>query len=262
MRSLRALPALLILAAAPLPAPAQESLLSNGSNGAVEIEAEDGIEWLRNLRQYRAHGNATARRGGVTVVADTLTAYYREKGGHKKIFRLDADGHVLITSNDSQASGDKAVYYVDKQVAVLVGEALQMVTGQETITAEESLEYWDGRRIAVARGDALVIENDRRLKAGVLTAFIGRTAEGRSRFTRIDATGGVHISTPTDIVTGKEGVYIVAEEKATLCGGVKITQGQNQLNGECAVVNIKTGRSKLQGSGSGDKVKGLILRTE
>ena len=75
------------------------------------------------------------------------------------------------------------------------------------------------------------------------------TVQGQS--VRIDATGGVHVSTPTDIVTGNEGVYMVDEEKATVCGNVKITRDTNQLNGECAVVNMKTGRSTLQGGGTG-----------
>lgn len=242
---------------------AQEGIVSNDGDGAIEIEADDGIEWIRDLQQYRAYGNATAKRDGVTIVADTLIAYYREEDGRQVIFRLDAENNVVITSDGSEASGDKAVYHMDKKVAVLVGEDLQMVTDSGTITAEESLEYWEERRIAVARGNALVIQNERRLKAGVLTAFITDDEKtGSARVTRIDATGGVHISTPTDIVTGNEGVYMVDEEKATLCGGVKITRDNNQLNGSCAVVNMTTGRSTLTGGGETGKVKGLILPTQ
>lgn len=241
---------------------AQDGLISGSTTGAIEIQAENGIEWLRDQQQYRAYGNATASRDGVTVLADTLTAYYRDQDGKQVIYRLDADGHVVITSGQSEASGDKAVYHLDKQVAVLVGKNLQLVTDQATITAEDSLEYWDGRRIAVARGNALVIQDNRRMKAGVLTAFIEPGKNGKTEVKRIDATSGVHISTPSEIITGSEGVYLVDQEKATICGDVKITRGKNQLNGECAVVNMKTGRSKLQGKGAGDKVKGLILQTE
>lgn len=246
------------------PVSAQEGLLSDDGEGGIEIEADDGIEWIRDQQQYRAYGNATAKRGGVTVVADTLIAHYREDDGKQIVYRLDAEGSVVLVSNQSEASGDKAVYHLDRKVAVLVGQDLQLVTDRGTITAEESLEYWEERSIAVARGNALVIQQDRRLKAGVLTAFIepgDENSDGKTRVTRIDATGGVHISTPTDIVTGDEGVYMVAEERVTLCGGVKITRDQNQLNGDCAVVDMRTGRSTLQGK-SGEKVQGLILRTE
>ncbi len=233
--------------------------LSDGDK-PIEIEADDGIEWLREEQLYNARGNATATQGDFTVRADLLTAHYKSTGGSQKIYRLDAVQNVVITSGINEASGDKAVYHMEKQVAVLVGENLQLVTGQGTITAEESLEYWQGRSLAVARGNATIIQDDRRLRAGVLTAFVEKDAKtGSSTVTRIDATGGVHISTPTDIVRGREGVYDVASEQITLCGDVKITRDKNQLNGNCATVDMKTGRSRLEGGKN--KVKGLILQT-
>lgn len=230
--------------------------------GAIEILADDGIEWLRDQRRYIARGNATAIRSGVTVRADTLTAHYRGgEGGEKQaIYRLDADGSVVITSDGTKAVGDKGVYHMDDKVAVLVGDNLKMINDRATITAKESLEYWDARQLAVARGDATVIENENRLVADVLTAHIKPGASGKQEVERIDALGGVHISTKTEIVRGEEGVYEVPKQIATVCGNVKITRGENQLNGDCAVVDLKTGRSRLTG-GSG-KVKGLILPSQ
>lgn len=265
-----ALIALVTLAGAG-PARAQDGVLGgDGEEGAIEITAEDGIEWFRDAKQYRARGQATATRGRLKITADTLIAYYRggENGERQVIFRLDAVGSVEVSSPDGVALGDKGVYHVEKQVAVLVGEDLQLTTENAVITAEESLEYWEARSLAVARGDALVRREDQRLKAGVLTAFIrqpeakGGGADGRPTgdVERIDATGGVHVSTKTEIVTGREGVYDVPNERVTLCGEVKITREQNQLNGECAVVDMKTGRSRLEGRG--EKVQGLILPTQ
>ena len=135
-----------------------------------------------------------------------------------------------------------------------------MVNERAVITAKESLEYWDARQLAVARGEATVVENENRLVADILTAYIRPGATGKQEVERIDALGGVHISTKTEIVRGDEGVYEVPKQVATVCGNVKITRGENQLNGDCAVVDLKTGRSRLSG-GSG-KVKGLILPTQ
>ncbi len=237
------------------------------TGGSVEIEAEDGIEWIRNeatkTGQYHARGNAVARRDGVTIHADELIAYYRAKatGDGQDIFRMDAIGHVIITSEETTAKGDKAVYHVDKQVAVLVGDSLKLTSPSADITAKESLEYWEAKSIAVARGDATVIQGDKILRAGVLTAFIETNMTTKKQdIERIDATSGVHISTPSEIVRGREGVYNLKTEIATLCGDVKITRGQNQLNGECAEVNMKSGRSEIKG-GDG-KVKGLIIPSQ
>ena len=66
---------------------------------------------------------------------------------------------------------------------------------------------------------------------------------------QIDAIKNVVISTPNEIVRASEGVYDVQSGIATLTGSVKITRGQNQLNGESAVVNLNTGVSRLYGGG-------------
>lgn len=264
----RFLPAIALLCgflAVAVPSASQAQGLINTDNqdgSPVEILADDGIEWLRDQRQYIARGNATANRGGVTVRADTLTAHYRggEDGEKQAIYRLDADGSVVITSEGTEAVGDKGVYHIEDKVAVLVGDNLKMTNERAVITAQESLEYWDARQLAVARGDATVIENENRLVADVLTAHIKKAASGKQEVERIDALGHVHISTGTEIVRGEEGVYEVPKQVATVCGNVKITRGENQLNGDCAVVDLKSGRSRLTG-GSG-KVKGLILPTQ
>ena len=65
----------------------------------IEINAEQGIEWQQNNRAYIARGNARAAQGDVAVLADTLTAYYREtENGRTDIWRIDAVGRVRIVT--------------------------------------------------------------------------------------------------------------------------------------------------------------------
>lgn len=254
------LPFVMLLAGMnPRPVSAQDAF-NLSDNESIAIEAEGGIEWLRDQRQYRASGKAVATRGDLSVQAETLIAYYRggEAENTQNIFRVDALDDVVITSRHATAYGDKAVYHVERQIFVLVGADLRLVTDDTVITAEESLEFWQDRNLAVARGKATVSHENNRLRAGALTAFIRADAENAEQaLNRIDATGGVHISTEGEILRGREGVYEVPEQRFTLCGDVKITRGGNQLNGECAVVDMRTGKSRLEG-GDG-KVRGLIL---
>lgn len=232
-------------------------------NTQVEIDAQDGIEWLRDAQRYIARGDATARRGGVTLRAETLTAYYRggKNGERQVIFRLDADSDVIISQGETRAVGDKGVYHVDQSVAVLIGEDLRLESSEAIITADETLEYWEERQLAVARGNATIFQENNRLVASILTAHILPGADGKQAVQRIDALGGVHISTGTEIVRGNEGVYDVPEQTATVCGDVKITRGDNQLNGECAIVDMATGRARLSGGQKGERVKGILLNT-
>lgn len=267
-----------------------QGLLSKGGDAPVTINADNGIEWVRDEKKYIARGNASANRNNATVNADTLTAFYREKkeGGGQEIFRVDADGNVKISTDEQQAVGDKAVYHVDKSVFVLVGKNLKLTSSQGVLTARDSLEYWEEKRLAVARGDAVVVQDGQRVRADVMTAHMDAAADsktdktktkkkkakakpknkttpkksaggdlgfagGDSQIRQVDAFGNVHISLQKAIVRGDTGVYVPSRGVATLCGNVRITSGKNQLNGKCAEVNLRTGIYKLTG-----RAKGLV----
>ncbi len=254
--------AALVLAVAGAPDPAAAQLLQGAGddNVPVTVEADQGIEWIRDSKTYVARGNAKATRGDTQVTADTLTAHYREKpDGTSEIFRIVAEGNVVITTPRERATGDKAVYVLDKSLVRLTGRDLQFRNDQDLITARESLEYWQAKHVAVARGDATAIRENQRIRADVMTAFFEDGKQGKTTLTRVDADGNVVITTPQEVARGNEGVYNALKGTATLNGNVRITRGKNQLNGERAVVNLNTGISRLlPGSKDGGRVKGLF----
>jgi len=219
------------------------------SDQPLEINAQQGIEWNRNDKTYIARGNARAASGDVEVLADVLTAYYREpaKGeqGNTEIYLLEATGNVRINSPEGSVYGDKGQYKLDEQIFVMTGKDLRLISKGDVVTARDSLEYWEGERKAVARGKAHATHEDKQVKADVLTANFKENAEGNLEVHRIDAVGNVEIITAKEYARGREGTYFVDKELATLEGDVKITQGENQLNGNFAEVNMQTGVSKL-----------------
>ncbi len=238
---------------------AQSLGFSRGGDGPIQIEADDGIEWQRANQLYVARGNARAQQGTVTVEADELIAFYRPNAaGENEIFRIDANGNVRILSDDEVARSDKAVYDIDNGVLVMTGDQIQLDTAQDTIVARDSMEYYETRQLAVARGDALAIRGDRRVRADMLTAHFGEGGQ-QAEMERIEALGNVLVSTPTDIVRAEKGEYDPARGIATVTGNVKITRGDTQLNGERAEVNLESGESRLLSSPSGERVRGLFL---
>lgn len=223
----------------------------------VEINAEDGIEWQRDARAYIARGKARARQGEVTVHGDTLIAYYRDAPtGGTEIWRMDAQENVRIVSPDQTAFGDKAVYDVTRGVLVLTGNT-RLVTSEDTITARDSLEFWEKRALAVARGNAIAVRGDKRLRADVLTAHFKRGKNGKSRIHRVEAFDNVLISSPTEIIRSRRAVYNLATGIVVLTGSVKITRGDDQLNGEAAEVNLNSGVSRMLSTGKG-RVRGVF----
>jgi lipopolysaccharide export system protein LptA len=141
----------------------------------IDITADSGIEWQQDKQVYVARGNAVASRGTTQISADTLTAHYRPSKsksaeGGNEVYRLDADGHVVIKGPTQTVTGDQAVYDVDQQIGVVTGKHLKLTTPTDIVTARDSLEWYDQQQVAVARGDALAIRSDRRIRADILTA--------------------------------------------------------------------------------------------
>ncbi|MBC7907468.1 MAG: hypothetical protein H7Y60_12085 [Rhodospirillaceae bacterium] len=243
----------LALALLASPAGAQGFNMSSNNEAQIQVYADDGIEWINDANRVVARGNAKAIRGGVTVVADTLTAYYRQGPGGNEIWRLDADGAVKITSATETATGTKATYDLDKAIFVLRGTPAKLVTPTDTVTAKDTLEYWEKDRLAVARGDAVATNNEKTIKSDTLSARFKEGAKGSLELNRADAYGHVVLITPREQVTGDRGDYNVESGIATVAGSVKITREGNELNGGYAHVNLNTGISKLFGSAPGDK---------
>ncbi|WP_404326262.1 LptA/OstA family protein [Aerophototrophica crusticola] len=254
------------------PADAQPASLELGGKQPVDITAQGGFEFHDKEKVAIARGGATAVQGDVTLKARTLAAYFREApGGANEVYRLAAEGGVEIASPDQTAYGERGVYDLDKGVAVLSGGDLKLVTKQDVVTAKDTLEYWRDQDLAVARGDAVAVRENSRVRADRLVGLMQENAEGQVELTRIDAEGNVVITTPSEVARGDRGTYDIGQKVAILTGNVKITRGRNQLNGNAAEVNLETGISRLLSNppraagaaapapADSDRVRGLFI---
>jgi len=250
--------ALSVLLAAPALAEEQSAAALSGSGAPVAIDA-DSLEYNQTAKTYTARGNAQVEQGGVIIRADVITAAYNEgEGGKTNFTEVHAEGNVHITSGKGEVYGERGVYDVAREVAVLKGSNLRMVMGEDTVTAKDSLEFWQKQNLAVARGTAVAVRGTNRIESDVLTALMAKNAQGSMQVQRIGAEGNVMITTPTEIAQGNTGTYDVAKQLARVDGNVRITRGQNQLNGNRAEVNMATGVSRLLAA-PGQRVRALIV---
>ena len=248
----------------PLRVPAQSlSLGGAGGEMPIEVYAQSGIEWQQDNKQFIARGDARAVRGEVEVLSDELRAYYRETAdGQSEIWRLDALGNVRIVSDSETAYGSRAIYNADQKVLVVDGEKPRLVSGEDTLTATQQLEYWELKQYAVARGDAVATRDKKQVRADVLVAHLRDDAAGKTSVYRVDAYDNVRVRTERETATGDRGVYDVESGIATLTGQVKLVRDDNTLRGCRAEVNLNTGISKLfacpNGQGPG-RVQGTFV---
>lgn len=264
--------------------------LSGGKSGTpLEVYADNGMELSQDLKKVIAHGNAKAIRGNVTVKSDTLIAYYRDKSeapggkapqkpaknagapanpddqsGGSEIWRVEAIDHVTIASPSQTVYGDHADYNIDDSVVVVTGKDLKMVSPTDLITARDSLEYWDQKQQAVARGKAVATRADKSIQGDVLTADFAKDSDGKMAISKAHADKNVVLTTPREVVYGNHADYDVESGMVIITGDVKLVREQNTLDGQYATMNLNTGISKLYpvapgGSSSGSqRVKGVF----
>jgi lipopolysaccharide export system protein LptA len=230
----------------------------SSGNGPVEIDASDGIEWRQDEKVYIARGNARAARGDTSISADSLIAHYRDDAtGKSNIYEVDAVGNVVIVSKDARIVGDHGVYNLDTGGAVLTGSNLKATNKDQFVTARDSLEYWEKQNAVVARGNAKAGNPTQEVKADTLTGYFRTGQNGSKQLYQIEGNGNVVITGKGSIARAAKAIYNMDSDIATLVGGVKISRGPNQINGEKAVYNLKTGQAKVTG-GAG-QVKSLLV---
>ncbi len=242
------------------PVIAHAQTITPAGKDPVEITADGAIEWQRDAHLYRVRGNAMVKQGDTTIKADTIDAAYDPAqaghGGEQNIQTVTAIGHVNITSKDRTITADKGVYNLISGQLMLTGGDLRITSPVMTITAQQSLSYNKTENKASARGNAVVKTPDRTLKAEQIDAWF--TAE--NDLSKASARGRVTITTQQDILQAEQADYNAVTQEAVMTGEVKLTRGQNHLQGGRAIVNLKTGVSQLFGDTTQDAASGGRVR--
>ena len=221
--------------------------LATGNNDQpVEITADNGIEWQRDKQIMIASGKARATRGKARVEADILRAFYKKnKNGGSKLFRLEAIGRVKITSPTQKLTGEMGVYDLTKGILVLTGKKVSLISGKNIITANQQLEFYEKREMAVARKNARANHDGKVLRADTIVALFFKNKNGVTQLSRVQAFENVRLVNNTESIWADKGIYDVNSSIATLDGNVRITRTGSQLSGDSAIINLNTGVSKL-----------------
>ena len=253
---------------------------AKASRGTVTVTADELSAWYRPKKDNAPPAAGRAARASQPPAGETPAGIAGPASAEgNEVYRLRAEGQVHVFTPTDNAWGDQATYDLDRAVLVMTGRSLKLTTPTNTLTARDTLEYWADKRMAVARGDASVLTSDaRRISADTLVAFTAPPRAGppasqpaaaasgavdgaaalAGKLERVEAFNRVTIRTATDFVTGDLGVYEPDSGIARLAGHVRITRGDNQINGAEAIVNMKTGVATLTAGGEG-RVSGLVV---
>ena len=243
----------------------------------VQVSAEQSLEYYQDKHLYVARGKAKAVRGTLTVTADILTAHERNKNANTKTIKpvkgsksgggdiemMTAEGHVIIEDAKQRITGEHAVYDLDNHKMIVTGNNLRYETAKETVTARDSLEYYEDTKMAVARGHAIADQPTRHIEGDVLTAEFRDAPNGQTQLTKLSAQGHVSVVTKAengggDVSRGDRAVYDAASNMAVISGDVKISRKDGtQLSGDVGEVDFNNNQNRLMNSGNG-RVRALL----
>lgn len=256
---------------------AQTVTLTGGARairGDVTLDADILIGYLR---PKTASKKTTHQENSPDTSSEPPNDGTQEDGG-TELYRIEARGHVHIIHLQDQGWGDHGLYDMDTSTLLMTGDAMKFVTPKEIVTARDLIEYYPKTHISIARGTATVTTKDGKRITGDILESIGKddknkkasppkeTQEGQvqekeSALDRAYGWGHLIIRSANQTATGDRGVYLFDAQLARLVGHVHVTQGQNQNNGSQALVNMKTGISRMLPDGQ-SPIQGLVVPNE
>lgn len=98
---------------------------------------------------------------------------------------------------------------------------------------------------AVFSGDVNVTQGGMHLKAAQVEVFYAN--DNRSQISKLHATGGVTLVSPTEAAEAQEAVYDVSAGTVVMTGNVLLTQGENVMSGNTLNVDLGTGTGTMDG---------------
>ena len=117
--------------------------------------------------------------------------------------------------------------------------------------AADHIELQDKANRAILSGNVRITQAEMVLTAARVTvAYSGKVTDGSPRASRIDASGGVTVTRPDQRASGSYGVYDVDRRTVIMLGGVRLSQGANNINGSRLTINLDTGKAVVDGGGT------------
>jgi lipopolysaccharide export system protein LptA len=121
--------------------------------------------------------------------------------------------------------------------------------------AADRIEVQDRADRAVFSGSVVVRQAELTMTASRLTVAYARnkkagSSTGNVQIERLDASGGVTVTSPGERAVGNYGIYDLNEKIITLIGNVTLTRGDSHVSGGRLTIDLDSGRAVMSGGGA------------
>lgn len=115
----------------------------------------------------------------------------------------------------------------------------------------DRIEIQDRSDRAIFSGNVEVKQEGLTLSAARLTVAYAKTGNSGVDIERLDATGGVVVTSATETARGNIAIYDLPRRLITMLGDVTLIQRQNEVRGGRLVIDLNSGRAVVDGNAVG-----------
>ena len=226
--------------------------------GEIKLDADERVEYHQKEQKLIAKGNAIASKDNMSIKASTLIGYY-DKTSKNKITKVEAYDNVEMKTPQADAKGNKLIYDISTDSAVLTGAPAIIKTPDSTITSQGPITYYQSEQKAIARDNVIATDaKGNKVYADLMTAWFTKDKDGKMTLEKIDIEKNVKITSTDTTVTALTGTYYAAQGKIKLFDNVVINQKGNILKGSQAETDLNSGIRKLLSGGKSGRVSGVF----
>ena len=106
---------------------------------------------------------------------------------------------------------------------------------------------------AIATGNAKAVQGQTTIKANQIVAVLSK--ENSQQIKELQASGKVVFLKDKQLATGDKATYYLSQDKVIITGNVELKKDGNIIKGEKLIIDFLTGLSKMESSGTNQKVK-------
>lgn len=147
--------------------------------------------------------------------------------------------------------------------APALGQAVGALKGHDSDApvdvSSDHLEVQDKANRAILTGNVRAQQGDLALAAPRMTAaYLPGKDGGDPQIQRLDATGGVTLTSPSETARSSYAIYDLNRRLITMIGNVTLVRGANRVNGGRLVYDLNSGRATMDGSAVGGGTGGRV----
>ena len=232
---------------------------TNNDKSELTVEADDSLEWYEKEKYYIAKGNVILKKDGVTLKANIIKAYYVFKNGENTLKRIIAKEKVVLTKDNTKATGQYMTYDLEEKIAKISGSFQTFSSPSGYVESKKIITFNNLNNKAEAEGDVkIILSNKTIIYADNVKADFESTNKS---LTKAIAKGNVIIENKAKgrISKADSGIYNSDDEIIRLTGNVVIINQKSKISGSKGITNLKTGISNIIGDLKNKKrVKGTF----